>query len=195
MFTLKFKLAHTDMSSFLKKYQDVDKFLSYCKECTNYNHKWSCPPLAFSPTEYLNQYKYIYLIAVQINYAQSTINELTTKEDINKFTRQTLRKIKNQTATQLLGLENAHSISFSSGGCSYCCKCSRLNNQPCKKPEKMRYSLDSFGIDLGKVTENLLDIKLLWGLDKLPKYHTLIHALATNELLDEQYILNILTND
>lgn len=195
MFTLKFKLVHTDMSSFLKKYQDVDKFLSYCKECTNYNHKWSCPPLAFSPTEYLNQYKYIYLIAVQINYAQSTINELTTKEDINKFTRQTLRKIKNQTATQLLGLENAHSISFSSGGCSYCCKCSRLNNQPCKKPEKMRYSLDSFGIDLGKVTENLLDIKLLWGLDKLPKYHTLIHALATNELLDEQYILNILTND
>ena len=71
------------------------------------------------------------------NYAQSTINEITTKEDINKFTRQTLRKIKNQTATKLLNLENTNSISFSSGGCSYCCKCSHfLNNEPCKKPEK-----------------------------------------------------------
>ena len=52
----------------------------------------------------------------------------------------------------------------------------------------MRYSLDSFGIDLGKVLESYSILNYYGVLDKLPKYHTLIHALVTNELLDEKSI-------
>lgn len=192
MFSLNIKIAHHELNTFLKTYQNIDKFLPYCKQCNNYNHKWSCPPLSFEPQNYLAMYQYIYLVAVQINYDQITIDRLTTKEDVSSFTRKTLRQIKNQTAMKLLSLEQLypHTLSLSSGGCSYCCKCSRINNQPCKKPDKLRYSLDSFGIDLGAVTEKIFDIKLLWGLDKLPKYHTLIHALVSQEILNEKNILD-----
>lgn len=188
MFTTKIYIKQQNMQEFISNYQDIDKFLGYCKQCNNYNHKWSCPPLSFNPKTYLNQYKSIYLVAVQLNYTEDTINSLTTKEEISSFTRKTLRKTKNELATALLNLENDSTISLSSGGCSYCCKCSRDDNKPCKHPDKMRHSLDSFGIDLGKVTEDVFNIKLLWGLDKLPKYHVLIHALITNEIIPTKTI-------
>lgn len=53
----------------------------------------------------MSQYKSIYLVAVQINYSEDTINSLTTKEEISTFTRKTLRKLKNEIATALLSLE------------------------------------------------------------------------------------------
>lgn len=188
MFTTKIYIKQQNMQEFISNYQDIDKFLGYCKQCNNYNHKWSCPPLSFNPKTYLNKYKSIYLVAVQLNYTEDTINSLTTKEEISSFTRKTLRKTKNELATALLNLENDSTISLSSGGCSYCCKCSRDDNKSCKHPDKMRHSLDSFGIDLGKVTEDVFNIKLLWGLDKLPKYHVLIHALITNEIIPTKTI-------
>ena len=45
MFTTKVQVAHHDMQDFISNYQDIDKFLTYCQQCNNYNHKWSCPPL------------------------------------------------------------------------------------------------------------------------------------------------------
>lgn len=195
MFTTKVQVAHHDMQDFISNYQDIDKFLTYCQQCNNYNHKWSCPPLNFNPKTYLSQYKSIYLVAVQINYSEDTINSLTTKEEICTFTRKTLRKLKNEIATALLNLENDNTISLSSGGCSYCCKCSRTVNQSCKKPDKMRHSLDSFGVDLGKVMEDIFNIKLLWGLDKLPKYHVLIHALISNETISATTISDIISKN
>lgn len=94
MFTTKVQVAHHDMQDFISNYQDIDKFLTYCQQCNNYNHKWSCPPLSFNPKTYLSQYKSIYLVAVQINYSEDTINSLTTKEEISTFTRKTLCKLK-----------------------------------------------------------------------------------------------------
>lgn len=191
MFTTKVTIANSDIASFLTKYQDVPHFLTYCKECTNYNAKWSCPPLAVNPKTYLNDYSKIYLVGLQIFYDEKTKAEINTKEKIMDFSQKLLRKMKNQLADNLLNIEKEvpNTLSFSSGGCSWCCKCTRPNNQPCRKPEKMRYSLDSFGVDLGKVTEEFLNIKLLWGLDKLPDYHTLIHAIVIKDSCDTELLM------
>ena len=40
--------------------------------------------------------------------------------------------------------------------------------------------------------EDIFNIKLLWGLDQLPKYHVLIHALISEQPIDEQIILQTL---
>ena len=94
MFTTKVQVAHHDMQDFISNYQDIDKFLTYCQQCNNYNHKWSCPPLRFNPKTYLSQYKSIYLVAVQINYSEDTINSLTTK--VRKFFRAFFLRINSQ---------------------------------------------------------------------------------------------------
>ena len=59
----------------------------------------------------------------------------------------------------------------------------------------MRHSLDSFGVDLGKVMEDIFNIKLLWGLDKLPKYHVLIHALISNGTISATTISDIISKN
>lgn len=186
MIKSKLTIAHSDLPSFLAKYQDVEHFLKYCKACKNYNSVWSCPPMMFNPKNFLQQYAYIYIIGEQIFYDEQLREKYTDKDEIIKFTRITLRRAKNIIADNLLQFEKIapDSLSFSSGGCGWCCKCTRPNNLPCRKPNKMRYSLDSFGINLGEVSEDFLNIKLLWGLDKLPEYHTLIHAVVSKEKLD-----------
>ena len=41
------------MGDFIAQYQDIDKFMAYCRECPNYNTRWSCPSLSFEVGEML----------------------------------------------------------------------------------------------------------------------------------------------
>ena len=55
-------------ADYAKDYVDVERFLECCKQCPNYNTKWSCPPYDFDVKErYWNNYKYLHLFAVKIN--------------------------------------------------------------------------------------------------------------------------------
>lgn len=45
----------------------------------------------------------------------------------------------------------------------------------CRHPDKVRPSLEAFGFDLMKTSENLLGIKMVWGMDgMMPEYLTLV---------------------
>ena len=37
------------LSDFIRKYQDRERFIGYCRACPNYETVWSCPPLSFFP--------------------------------------------------------------------------------------------------------------------------------------------------
>ena len=43
--------------------------------------------------------------------------------------------------------------------------------------------------------KHIFNIKLLWGLDKLPKYHVLIHALISNETISATTISDIISKN
>ena len=73
------------------------------------------------------------------------------------------------------------SVSLSSGGCNLCKECSRKDGQPCRQPDKKRYSLDAFGFDLTAITKDMFDIDILWCKDRLPDYFTLIHGLLAKD--------------
>lgn len=69
------------------------------------------------------------------------------------------------------------------GSCLYCPEgtCSRLDNQPCRHPELVRHSLESYGFDLRKTASELFGFPLLWSNDGyLPEYLTLICGLFHN---------------
>lgn len=186
MFDLKISLAEAPLTNFLAKYQDVQKFLQYCKECPKYNTRWSCPPMEINTQKLLADYSKIYLLGFQIFFDLKSIEKAIAKDKQQALAWKILRHVKRQAALYLIDVEKqyADTLSFSSGGCDWCCKCTREKNQPCRKPNKMRYSLDSFGIDLTAVTEEFLQIKLLWAKDSLPAYYTLIHALAIKDSVD-----------
>lgn len=171
------------MTEFIKRYQDQEKFMAYCKECPNYSTLWSCPPLQFTANELLQDFNYINLIAVKVIYTEETIKSAVTPEKVKEITTNSLREVKTRLAETVLDLEGefSGSIGLASGGCHLCVDCTRPDDLPCRIPEKMRYSLDSFGFDLTAITAELLQIELKWPQNGLPEYYTLIHALMTKE--------------
>lgn len=162
------------MDKFIEGYRDQD-FLKYCKECRNYNKNWACPPLSFDPIDYLNQYENIEVYLIKMEFNEEEIEDSRGK-DLGKYSYNILKKVKNSYCEKFLKMEDASSKVLYPGSCSFCETCARVESRPCIMPEKLRYSMDSFGFNLGKLTTDLFGLELLWGKDSLPKYYSLIYG-------------------
>lgn len=163
---------------------DIEKFEGFCKQCKNYGKLWSCPPYDFSIEEYVDRYKYIYLVGVKIVFDEDTLSSINTKEKISSYTNETLHFMKNKIMNEMLKLEKLYpnSTSLSAGGCNLCENCSKLKNIQCVHPDLMRYSLESLGFDVGGVSSKLLNFELKWATEtRLPDYFSLIAGIMTNE--------------
>ena len=184
-YNLKLTVRETGLADFVQAYQNQEKYLAYCRECDNYDAKWSCPPMGIDTVEFLSPYSYVTVAAVQMIYHEDVV--VSTPEDrVKDITLGTIMPVKTAFHDAMLDAEREvpGSITLSSGGCTLCRHCTRPGGKPCRQPSRMRYSLDSFGFDLSAITEDLLGIKLLWCRGKLPAYYTLIHALLEREPTD-----------
>ena len=163
---------------------DIEKFEGFCKQCKNYGKLWSCPPYNFSIEEYVDRYKYVYIVGVKIVFDEDTLSSINTKEKISSYTNETLHFMKNKIMNEMLKLEKLYpnSTSLSAGGCNLCENCSKLKNIQCVHPDLMRYSLESLGFDVGGVSSKLLNFELKWATEtRLPDYFSLIAGIMTNE--------------
>lgn len=167
------------MADFIAKYQDIDKFMAYCRACPNYDVRWSCPSLSFEVGDFLAKYDRVHLVGLKMTYDAETIRSADTPEKVKSVTWDTLFVEKRALEETLLVVESEHegSQALSSGGCHYCDACARTEGKPCIYPDKMRYSLDAFGFDLTAITADRFGIDLCWSQGALPPYYTLIHAL------------------
>ena len=167
---------------------DIEKFEGFCKQCRNYGKLWSCPPYNFSIEEYVDRYKYVYIVGVKIVFDEDTLSSINTKEKISNYTTETLHFMKNKIMNEMLKLEKLYpnSTSLSAGGCNLCENCSKLKNIQCVHPDLMRYSLESLGFDVGGVSSKLLNFELKWATEtRLPDYFSLIAGIMTNEEISD----------
>lgn len=167
---------------------NIEKFEGFCKQCKNYGKLWSCPPYNFSIEEYVDRYKYIYIVGVKIVFDEDTLSSINTKEKISSYTNETLHFMKNKIMNEMLKLEKLYpnSTSLSAGGCNLCENCSKLKNVQCIHPDLMRYSLESLGFDVGGVSSKLLNFELKWATEtRLPDYFSLIAGIMTNEEISD----------
>ena len=167
---------------------DIEKFEGFCKQCRNYGKLWSCPPYNFSIEEYVDRYKYVYIVGVKIVFDEDTLSSINTKEKISNYTTETLHFMKNKMMNEMLKLEKLYpnSTSLSAGGCNLCENCSKLKNVQCIHPDLMRYSLESLGFDVGGVSSKLLNFELKWATEtRLPDYFSLIAGIMTNEEISD----------
>ena len=169
------------LTDFCQRYQHREKYLAYCRECPNYEQRWSCPSLSFEPDAYLARFDTIELVGARIDLDAAAIAAADTPKKIKDTSWEILHTVRTDLANRLLKMEKLvpGSISLASGGCTWCTACTRPSGQPCRQPERMRYSLDAFGFDLTAITQEQLGIELQWCRDRLPDYYTLIHALLT----------------
>ena len=55
--------AETAVADFVKEFVQVEKFLSACQQCLNYNTRWTCPPFDFDPMTIWSGYTTLRLYA------------------------------------------------------------------------------------------------------------------------------------
>ena len=179
----RYRTSAIEMPRFRQIYQDRERFMAYCRECPRYDALWSCPPLSLDVDRFLDSYEWGHLLCVKIDLDDETIREADTTEKIKAAGWDIVSTVKLDVEGRLRRLETKvpGSLSLSSGGCNLCASCTRKSGNPCRQPDKMRYSLDAFGFDLTAITKDLFHIEILWCKARLPEYFTLIHALLTKE--------------
>ena len=186
--------AIVSVDHYLDKYVDVDTFLQACKACPNYEKIWSCPTYDFDVIEYWKKYKTLELTAIKIIFDEAVAGKQLTKEEQEEITKNSIWEVKAQLAEELYEREKAvpGSISLSAGSCTLCKGsgtysagsssfegfCSRLKGEPCRYPDKMRYSIESLGGNVGTTLSELMEIELEWIQEgRMPSYFVLVSGL------------------
>lgn len=163
--------AKIDVESYIEEYVNVEEFLPFCRQCRNYGKNWACPPYDFDPREYWMRFETLEIYGYEIFYSGA----YTKKEMIDSMYR-----IKRRLSGELYALEEKKpgSVSLSAGNCNLCETCTRVENKPCRYPDKMRYSIESLGGNVGKTVSKLAGVRIEWIKDdKLPHKLVLVGGL------------------
>lgn len=181
-----------DVAKYVEEYVNVEQFLEYCKACENYGNKWSCPPFDFDVLGYWNQFQRLYLLGKKITF-DGQEQEAGPMEEMEAQMYEILSTEKQKLTEELYQMEKQFdgSVSLSAGSCSLCGdrlidskNCTRSTNPNCRAKnsclhyDKMRYSIEALGGDVGRTCSRLLGIELEWVEEnKLPSYFTLVCGL------------------
>lgn len=179
---------------FVRDYVDVERFLGYCKQCPNYNVKWTCPPYSFDVMEkYWHKYRYLHLFAFKLTLADDLIENGMTEEDINRLVEGISRQNYHMATQWALEVESENpgsmALTLDGGHCVKCKKCTRPEGKPCRFEKDSRPAIDAIGGNLIKTAEDIFHTKILWiEHGKVPEYLFYILGLLSDEkeiVLDE----------
>ena len=183
MYTTKRYSASISVDEYIRQYVDVETFLESCKQCPNYNRIWSCPPYDFDVMEIWRKYRRLELTAIQIIFDEAYAGKAFSPEQMQQIIKQSIGKAKQDLSEELFQKEQQipGSVSLSAGSCSLCNgRCSREENRPCRFPDKMRYSIESLGGNVGLTISRLMGIELEWIQEgKLPHFFVLVCGLLS----------------
>lgn len=178
--TEKYK-ADIEVQKYISEFVNADKFIGYCKQCTNYDRKWSCPSYDFDTADYWAQYDKLHIMGLKIIFNKDLSND---KYNLQKVMRECLYNERYALDSAVLSMEKRlNGRGLYAGSCIICrsVPCKRLVEDPCRHPEEMRYSLESLGADISSTCKELLGIELKWGeKNKLPEYYTLVCGVLHN---------------
>ena len=152
MYTTESCTTSIAVSDYKKRYIDIPTFTEYCKACPNYDRLWSCPSYTFDVEAFWNQFQTLDLFAVKIIYNDNYAGKQFSEHKIADIMRQSLNVEKARMSQALFRLEEKFpgSVSLSAGSCSLCHdNCTRPDGLPCRYPDKLRYSIESLGGNVG----------------------------------------------
>lgn len=160
--------AETDINSYLDNYVKIDEFLPLCGACPNYGRLWSCQPYGF---DVLGKWK---------EFSKLRISAYKMLVDDPDAVKAQLARLKADIEAELRREESLHegSLCLLAGCCELCSACSRPEGQPCRQPDKMRYSIESLGGDVVKTLKDFFDIDIKWMQEgRVPDYMVLAGGL------------------
>lgn len=179
-YTIKKLEAQIDIPTYLEEYVDIPTFLECCRACPNYERTWSCPPYDFDVEAYWRRFARLKIFGTRLVFGKEETERAYTKEELDHILKETLGKEKERLSWEMEKREKEipGSVALSAGSCSYCQSCTRPEGKACRQPERMRYSIEALGGNVGKTTSQLLGVELEWMEEnRLPRHFTLINGL------------------
>lgn len=179
------KTVYIPAADYIRDYQDVDKFLAYCRACPRYNKCWACPEHNFDPVALVAAYAHVYIIGVKVQVPPEVRGAVKGREAVGAKAEAITKAARKELDPLVLALEKTwgDALCCYGGTCYLCAACQRIEGKPCVYPERRRCSLEALGFDVAATAQQLLGFELLWSEDSLPPYITVISALFTNELM------------
>ena len=175
--------------SLINKYYNEKKIEKACKEgCVNYGKKWSCPPYSINFTTLSKKYSkaILFVFSTDLKYYVDIKNKYTALKAANVTLKVLIEKCVRSIEEQIDG------YSLLSGSCRLCKKCACKTNEKCRKPEKMRFSMEASGLNVVELCEELIGFKLLWYANKiLPEYTSTVSMIMYNGDIEKEEILNV----
>ncbi|MFX1418381.1 MAG: DUF2284 domain-containing protein [Promethearchaeota archaeon] len=159
------------------KFKDIIfdlKVQKYCTnsnfECPSYGHSWACPPEAPFLEQEVSQYKKFYLIFVKYNikkyiekqklkYPKRNENDIRNAFFMKNLLRDMLEQEIKVFTTEYQNFYDEKFILWD-GYCRICFNkknkgCTYDNGEPCRYPDKIRYSMEAVGIDVTQTVKKL----------------------------------------
>lgn len=166
-------------------FEDKEKFRLLCADgCMNYKMKWSCPPYSPSFRDFSLSWDMLYILYLRVDTNQFSYikNDYLKIKAANSI-------LKSRADKFLLRMAKQHGRYISTGSCRLCKPCKCKINIPCAHPDKMTFSFEALGIDVGALADMCFQKPLLWYKPKiLPEYTSVVCGLLTNELLSARYL-------
>ncbi len=170
--------ADIAVDEYLEKYVNIPEFAQKCRQCQSYASSWSCPPFDFDPAGYWRQYSEFHIEGVCIYFDPAECQKHRSQEETDAIIAEVRATEKALLAQKLYDMENDNSISLSEGVCSLCDSCTRAANLPCRYPEKLRYSIEALGGNVGLTCSRLLGLQPEWVCEnRLPRKLVIISGL------------------
>lgn len=164
----------------LSKYYNYEIASRLCKNgCKNFGNKWSCPPFSKKYVDISSAYKYCYLFLMYTNL--EPFSDITNKylrvKAANAILKSKCEKMAKKYEDQCQG------YSLLSGSCRLCQTCAKKRNLACRKPDKIRYSMEATGLDVEAICEEHFGHKLLWysSPNKIPLYTSVVCCVLSND--------------
>ena len=163
--------AQLAVSEYIARFRRADYFLSLCRECTNFGRRYGCPPFDYDVLERMQRYTTATIIGVQIMPEEKKLPLQMSQELMAPVIRELTQEL-------LTEEKRTGGLSFGfAGGCTLCGDkpCARITGEPCRHPDRVRSSLESYGFDLAKTSEELFNTPILWSRNGyIPDYLMLI---------------------
>lgn len=171
-YTVEEYTTEVSIREFIKQCVDVAQFEQLCRQCGNYDKRWSCPSFAFDPMEIWNGYDSVrlYMRLLRGTKAGQAMEPALMA----------LREEKKKYFTMLMAWEkeNPGSQMLSAGTCDLCATCAKEQGESCRHTELLRYSIEALGGDVEKCARLYFNTPILWGKDGLaPAYYVLVGGL------------------
>jgi predicted metal-binding protein len=178
------------------EYEDIvfdKKVQSFCVnsqfKCPYYAHSWACPPEAPYLEEKISKYSHFFLIYTKFNLAayvasnQKKYPERSKQQIINRFYAKSLTRDDLEEEVQQFLKEfkrnSENSLILWDGHCRICEQkgyknCAYEQNEECRFPQEIRFSMEAVGIHVTKTVQNL-GLEIEWP----PKKYYYRFALAS----------------